>query len=151
MMVFTSDSKQVILSEITKRSFLDAVLNSDTEYFTRKLQIATIKKCPSPLSLFCPTSRTKTAIAVSMVVYQFCHGFSFKKPHLKVCAFEVSMNNLISEQDVLYFSNPTDPSSSFLKSEYLGSGYFAILTVQVCDILSRFNPYSSISFSFSMP
>ncbi|KAM7536007.1 hypothetical protein Aperf_G00000094217 [Anoplocephala perfoliata] len=118
VIVLTSDSRQIILSEITKQSFLDAVLSNDTEFFAQKLQKASIQKCHTPLSLFCLTSSSKIAVAISL------------RPHLKVLAFENSMSNLISEQDVLHFSHPLEPGSSFVKSEYLGSGYFAVLTVQ---------------------
>ncbi|KAM3186888.1 hypothetical protein ACTXT7_003420 [Hymenolepis weldensis] len=96
--VVTSDSKEIILRDIAKESFINAILNNESQFFARKLQTAVIKRF-------------------------------LKKSNLKVLTFENSMANQISEQDILCFSALNELESSFIKREFLGSGYFVILTL----------------------
>lgn len=42
------------------------------------------------------------------------------------------MSNQISEEEILFFTPLSESEEPFIKSEYLGLGYFAVLTRQVC-------------------
>ncbi|VDN96726.1 unnamed protein product [Rodentolepis nana] len=118
VMIVTSDSKEIILRAITKESFNNSVLNNESQFFSHILQTAVIRPCTSPLSLVCPPENSTIATAISL------------QPSLKVLTFENSLANQISEQDILCFSPLDELESAFIKSEFLGSGYFAILTLQ---------------------
>nr|CDS31626.1 kinetochore associated protein 1 [Hymenolepis microstoma] len=118
VVIVTSDSKEIILRAITKESFNNSVLHDDSQLFSRILQTAVIRRCISPLSLVCPSENSSIATAISL------------QPSLKVLTFENSMANQICEQDILCFSALDELESSSIKREFLGSGYFAILTLQ---------------------
>lgn len=67
VMIYVADSRQIILSDITRQSFHNAVLNKDVDFFTSKLRHAVLRESSSPFALLCATKRPEIAVAVSLV------------------------------------------------------------------------------------
>ncbi|CDI98665.1 kinetochore associated protein 1 [Echinococcus multilocularis] len=113
VMIYTADSRLIVLSNITRQSFHNAVLNKDVDFFATKLRHSVLRESASPLALLCATKRPQIAVTVSL------------EPLMKVATFENSMTNMYLEQDLLCFMHLVEHSLLFVKHEYIGSGYFA--------------------------
>uniref|UniRef100_A0A5K3F2G7 Fanconi anemia group I protein n=1 Tax=Mesocestoides corti TaxID=53468 RepID=A0A5K3F2G7_MESCO len=118
VVVFVADSERIILPGITPHSFRNAVINKELNFFTDNVDCAPLKEVGPPIALLCNTERPDVAVSISL------------RHRLKVTIFEDSLAHKCNDYDILCFTSTLESMSSFVKTEFVGSGYFVVLTQQ---------------------